>query len=219
MPELLIDHPRDPRRVLHLEADVVTIGRDPSADVVLDSAFVSRTHLRLERRGDSYVVVDPGSRNGAFLKGRRLRPNSPQPLSNGDEIAVADFTLTYLDTPVPDSTLDWSGRMPDVLYVDSGSREVWYGTRKLDIHLTLQEFELLELLYAHRGEVVPHEDVGERIWGSETVHGQRVARYDLNMIHQLVSRLRRKLQPEPGGPSLISSVPRVGYKLDDRLPS
>lgn len=218
MAELLVDHPRVPRRAFQLESETTTIGRDAGCDVTLESAFVSRTHLRIEREGDTYYVIDPGSRNGAFLNGRRLPVGRRERLEHGDEIGVADFLLTFLDAEI-ESTLEWTGRLPEVLHLDIGARQVWFGLRRLEIHLTTQEFELLELLYARKGEVVPHDEIGERIWGSEDVGGRRVPRYDLNMIHQLVSRLRRKLRPEPGGPSLISSVPRVGYRLDDRLPA
>jgi hypothetical protein len=216
MPELVVDHPREARRIIRLEREVLTVGREPGCDVVLESGFVSRLHLRLERQDEAYTATDPGSRNGAFLNGRKLQVGRPYRLQPGDEIAVADFVLTFVEAPTVESTLDWSQRLPDALYIDVASRQVWFGTRKLDVHLTLQEFDLLAYLYERRGLVVPHEEIGERIWGSEMVGGKSMPRYDLNMIHQLVSRVRRKLQPDPKAPPLISSVARVGYKLEER---
>jgi hypothetical protein len=216
MPELVVDHPGETRRSFHFDKDVVIIGRDAASDVVLDSAFVSRVHLRLERHVEGYEVHDPGSRNGAFLNGRRLTVGRRQRLKSGDELGVADFLITYVETPQLDSTLDWAARLPDVLYVDAPSRSLWLGAKRMDVHLTSQEFDLLELLYGRKGQVVSHDEIGERIWGSELIGGRSVPRYDLNMIHQLVSRLRRKLQPDPNLPAFIVSVARVGYRLDDR---
>ena len=61
-----------------LTADVVVLGRRPSADAsfpsaqlvaVLDEArTVSKTHARLELRGDGWIVTDLGSTNGVMVR-------------------------------------------------------------------------------------------------------------------------------------------------------
>lgn len=62
------------QRIVPLEGDVVTVGRQPGLDLVLSwDAEVSRVHARLEAAGDSWTVVDDGlSRNGSFVNGERL---------------------------------------------------------------------------------------------------------------------------------------------------
>ena len=57
-----------------LSATVVTIGRAPTADVVLaDDPLVSRLHARLELTGGRWTVVDDGlSRNGTYVDGTRV---------------------------------------------------------------------------------------------------------------------------------------------------
>ncbi len=54
-------------------ADGALLGRVSQCDVVLRDSSVSRTHARLERRGETWVVVDQGSRNGMTRDGRRAK--------------------------------------------------------------------------------------------------------------------------------------------------
>ena len=54
---------------LPLSADVMHIGRSPSADIVLDDASVSRRHALIARRGDATVILDDRSLNGIRVNG------------------------------------------------------------------------------------------------------------------------------------------------------
>ncbi len=78
-----------------LTGTVVTIGRAPSADVVLaDDPLVSRVHARLERTGGRWTVVDDGlSRNGTWVDGVRL--TGRRALHDRDSIRVGDTVLVF----------------------------------------------------------------------------------------------------------------------------
>jgi DNA-binding winged helix-turn-helix (wHTH) protein len=73
------------------------------------------------------------------------------------------------------------------------------------IHLTPTEFSLLRELALHRGKLLSHATLLRRVWGPgyET---------ETEYIRVYVRRLRSKLE-SPGGPSLIRTEPRVGYRL------
>jgi len=63
-----------------LTQPVITIGRDSDNDLVIDEHFVgwrtvSRHHARVERDGESFVLVDMDSENGVYVNGRRTREN------------------------------------------------------------------------------------------------------------------------------------------------
>jgi hypothetical protein len=67
--------------------DVVRFGRAPDNDVVFDSEYdrdASGHHAELRREGAAWVLVDLGSRNGTFLRGRRI---ARERVASGDEIA------------------------------------------------------------------------------------------------------------------------------------
>jgi ABC-type multidrug transport system ATPase subunit/pSer/pThr/pTyr-binding forkhead associated (FHA) protein len=48
------------------------VGRDPDADIVLDTPNVSRVHARLKRTPEGIVVEDLGSTNGTWVNGERV---------------------------------------------------------------------------------------------------------------------------------------------------
>ena len=69
----------------------VTVGRDPSCDVVLDNTGVSRQHLKFELgAAGHYSVIDLESANGSLIHGHQLKKDY---LANNDVIQVAKFTL------------------------------------------------------------------------------------------------------------------------------
>jgi pSer/pThr/pTyr-binding forkhead associated (FHA) protein len=78
-----------------LEAVVVTIGRESSADVVIDGdLLVSRLHSTLERVAGAWTIVDNGlSRNGTFVNGRRV--SGRVQLHDRDQIRVGGTVLTF----------------------------------------------------------------------------------------------------------------------------
>jgi len=79
-----------------LVGDVVIVGSGPDADVVLDDQTVSRVHARLERAGDTWLVLDWGSTNGTLWNGRRI--TTAHRLRHGNEIVVGRTKLVFLDS-------------------------------------------------------------------------------------------------------------------------
>lgn len=78
-------------RVIDLpDGSEVTFGRSRRATVHIDSDAVSRSHARILRRGNGYVVEDLGSRNGTQLNGNKIE--GPTNLRSGDEIVVGPIT-------------------------------------------------------------------------------------------------------------------------------
>jgi DNA-binding response OmpR family regulator len=70
--------------------------------------------------------------------------------------------------------------------------------------LTQLEFRLLYVLMVNRGQVIPVDVIVERVWGY-TGQGSR------ELVRGLVSRLRRKIEPDPRQPRFIQNIPGVGY--------
>ena len=72
----------------------VSIGRSPDAGVFLDDVTVSRNHALLVRRRDGLYIDDLGSLNGTYVNRRRIESHR---LSDGDEIQVGKYKLSYLE--------------------------------------------------------------------------------------------------------------------------
>jgi FHA domain len=95
------------------EAATVSVGRESSADLVLDwDGQVSRLHARLERAGEDWEVVDEGfSRNGTFVNGERL--SGRRRLNDGDTLHFGRTKVLFRaneDGPKLDVTLSTTQR-------------------------------------------------------------------------------------------------------------
>jgi hypothetical protein len=72
----------------------VTIGRDPSSVVCLDSAYVSKRHAVVRPGGSGFTIADLGSSNGTRVNGA---PVTNAPLVDGDVIELGAETLVFRD--------------------------------------------------------------------------------------------------------------------------
>jgi pSer/pThr/pTyr-binding forkhead associated (FHA) protein len=77
-----------------LEGDTVVVGRDDEVGVCIDEPLVSRQHARLERRGESWALVDLGSTNGTRVNGDVVARE--RVLEDGDELRFARATCVFL---------------------------------------------------------------------------------------------------------------------------
>jgi pSer/pThr/pTyr-binding forkhead associated (FHA) protein len=73
----------------------VTIGRDPTNDLVLTSNTVSREHASITFRGGRWYLEDRGSYNGTILNGTRLQPSAAFPLRHADRIELGAETVVF----------------------------------------------------------------------------------------------------------------------------
>ncbi len=90
-------------REFPLQDGVNTLGRDPSADVQIDDATVSRKHAAITLRDDSATVEDLASKNGTFLDGVKLSGSAP--LGDRQTIVLGDASLVFRRSLTPSSTV------------------------------------------------------------------------------------------------------------------
>lgn len=88
--------------------------------------------------------------------------------------------------------------------LDPASREVAVGDRA--VSLTRTEFALLQYLMTNHDTVIRVPELVDNVWGYEGDEGDEV-------VKVTVSRLRRKLEPDPANPRYIINAPGVGYKF------
>jgi len=69
----------------------VIVGRSSTCDINLPDQAVSRRHLRLACRGESWIATDLGSRHGTSLGGVPLHKDESAPLAHGDTLAVGPW--------------------------------------------------------------------------------------------------------------------------------
>jgi uncharacterized RDD family membrane protein YckC len=95
MPKLILNPTASNRREIPLvRTTILTIGRDPSNDLVLPDAMVSRRHAVIETRGRQFFLRDCNSANGSVVNGDRV---SERGLRDGDLVAIGSMRLLFRD--------------------------------------------------------------------------------------------------------------------------
>jgi pSer/pThr/pTyr-binding forkhead associated (FHA) protein len=79
--------------------DVVTIGRSPNSDVMLDEASISRLHAYVHDEDGEAFLMDAGSSNGTVVNGKpisRRGEGKPTALKDGDRVELGDVAVNYV---------------------------------------------------------------------------------------------------------------------------
>ena len=93
------------------------------------------------------------------------------------------------------------------LTIDRGRGQVSRAGQAL--HLTPTEFRLLITLVQHNGQVLSRAQLLDAVWGwTPDVESEKTVN-----VH--IRRLREKVEPDPANPTLILTVPGLGYRFAD----
>ena len=135
--------------------------------------------------------------------------------SGADDYLIKPFAFAELLARI--RALVRRGRVTETPRLAVGDLEVELITRKVTragepIDLTVREFELLEYLLRHQGQVVSRELLARDVW-KETA---RTTPLD-NVIDVHIARLRRKVDTEESA-KLIHTVRGVGFMLREGEP-
>lgn len=90
------------------------------------------------------------------------------------------------------------------LVVDTASHQVFAAGQ--EIHLTQNEFKILELLCLYPGKVLTYDFIMRRVWGPYNSGGNQILRVNM-------ANIRRKLGENPSEPKYILTELGVGYRL------
>ncbi len=161
--------------------------RRSSVPIIMVTAKGSEidTVVGLEVGADDYVTKpyrlrELVARMRAVLR-RRAGDASAHPALSGDAIEVGDVAL------------------------DPERHEVVI--RGDTVSLPLKEFELLEILLANAGRVLPRDTLIDRVWGTDYVG-------DTKTLDVHVKRLRAKVELNPSSPTRIVTIRGLGYKYE-----
>jgi two-component system response regulator RegX3 len=144
------------------------------------------TVVGLEVGADDYITK-PYRMRELVARMRAVLRRAPQDSTS----AVADLDGNTL--VVGEVTLD-----PDQHKVVVGGVEVT---------MPLKEFELLHLLLANAGRVLPRETLIDRVWGTDYVG-------DTKTLDVHIKRLRAKVEDDPASPTRIVTIRGLGYKFE-----
>lgn len=73
-----------------------------------------------------------------------------------------------------------------------------------------KEFDLLLFCAKHQGRILTKQQIYESVWGEPYV-------YDDSNIMAIISRLRKKIETDPGNPRYIQTVKGIGYRFSKEV--
>ncbi len=213
---------RDGERYM-LVGTQVNIGRTVTGtnDIVLppDDLTASRHHATLFREGETWHIEDH-SRNGTRVNDRVLR-NERLALRNGDRIRIGrafDVTFHTIGETLWTRESAWDAQelaeranflneSPPVttgLWI-SPNAAVWRDGVRLPIWLSRTEYRLLKYLMQHAGNVCEYADIIKAVWNDKARNKDNV--------HELVYRVRQKIEPVPSQPRYLLIRSGIGLVL------
>jgi serine/threonine protein kinase len=100
-------------RLLPIKPEGITIGRDKDNDIVLEDKKASRHHVKIERKGESYLVTDLNSTNGTFLENARLTAEIPAIWQTDQALTIGDICmkLEIKSASVPPTQVDFGSTL------------------------------------------------------------------------------------------------------------
>ena len=91
------------------------------------------------------------------------------------------------------------------MMIDSSNRLVFVDNKQVE--LTSKEFDLLFFLASNKGKVFTKKQIYTQVWEEEYA-------FDDSNIMSFVSKLRKKIEPNPESPFYILTVRGVGYRFN-----
>lgn len=90
------------------------------------------------------------------------------------------------------------------MVINRSDRTVFIGNNSIE--LTTKEFDLLNFLASNRGNIFTKKQIYRQVWSDEYA-------FDDSNIMSFISKLRKKIEPDPDNPFYILTVRGVGYRF------
>lgn len=192
--------------ILNDSNNEITIGRSNDCVIHIPVRWISRVHAILRRQSGQFMLEDAGSKNGVFVNGQRVI--KAHPLADGDIIQLAPgLELIYVDS---EATAPLPGRRGLGLHLDYTERQVYIHGQLLDPPLSMQQYQLMEMLAEQPGKVYSRGEVIEAAWPGEVAEGVTD-----DAIDALVRRLRQRLAEIDPEYNFVVTVRGYGFRLDN----
>ncbi|MDE7351463.1 MAG: response regulator transcription factor [Acetatifactor sp.] len=96
----------------------------------------------------------------------------------------------------------------DGLKIDADSRMVTSVNGIFE--LPPKEFDLLLFCASHQGKILTKQQIYEAVWKEPYV-------YDDSNIMAIISRIRKKIEENPGNPKYIQTIKGIGYRFNNEV--
>jgi DNA-binding response OmpR family regulator len=150
-----------------------------------------------------------------FCAARKLITFNPQQKRRNSETETFLYRLLLCgllaeklcQTSDPADLPDVYGQVSNSLRIDEDNHDVRIGGRTVD--LTLREYDLLLYLYQRSGTLCKRGEIVHQVFGIQEDSNTDAE----NLLNTNISRLRRKIEPDPDHPVYLETVRGIGFKL------
>ena len=163
------------------------------------------------REESSLPILMFTSKNDNASKVRGLRAGADDYLTKPfhmDELIARVVSLIRRYTRFNQPGGDLSQLNYDGLTIDLDNRSIT--TVNGTFELPPKEFDLLLCCAKNQGKILTKQQIYENVWGEEYV-------YDDSNIMAIISRLRKKLEENPGNPKYIQTIKGIGYRFNKEV--
>ena len=163
------------------------------------------------RKENSLPILMFTSKNDSASKVRGLRAGADDYLTKPfdmDELIARIISLirrytSFNQTDGMTQQLEFDG-----LKIDIENRSVT--TENGTFELPPKEFDLLLYCAKNQGKILTKQQIYEEVWREEYF-------YDDSNIMAIISRLRKKLEVNPGSPKYIQTIKGIGYRFNKEV--
>ena len=163
------------------------------------------------RKESSVPVLMFTAKNDSASKVRGLREGADDYLTKPfvtEELLARIISLIRRYTRFNQNGNDTKTLSYDGLMIDLYARSVT--TENGMFELPPKEFDVLIYCAKNQGRILTKQQIYEAVWGEPYV-------YDDSNIMAVISRLRKKLEADPGNPKYIQTVKGIGYRFNKEV--
>lgn len=128
-----------------------------------------------------------------------------KPFSINELMARVNSLIRRYTTLNPATEIDTECIVLKGMVVDKANRIV--SVDNISVELTSKEFDLLSFLSSNKGRVFTKKQIYTQVWEEEYA-------FDDSNIMSFISKLRKKIEPDPDRPFYILTVRGVGYRFN-----
>lgn len=179
-------------------------------DVMLPGLDGFETLTQIRRESNIPILMFT-AKNDSSSKVRGLREGADDYLTKPfvmDELLARITSLIRRYTRFNRTGSDAKTLSYDGLVIDLDARSV--ATENGTCELPPKEFDVLLYCAKNQGRILTKQQIYEEVWGEPYV-------YDDSNIMAVISRLRKKLEAEPGNPKYIQTVKGIGYRFNKEV--
>jgi pSer/pThr/pTyr-binding forkhead associated (FHA) protein len=186
----------------------VVIGRNSECDIPLNNPLVSRRHVEILPQDDGrFSIRDLGSLNGTRVDDQTIR-NEAIVIEGTAQIQIGPYIVVISRALGSDSdtVMVPTHQRPARVTLDRGKHAALVDGRVVIESLAPLEYKVLDVLSSAAPDLVESKKLGDVVW--------EPGQWDAYMMHNLIRRLRRKLEVGVEDASeLIVTVQGAGYRL------